>query len=231
MRMIYAVHILGGTVSLIAGYIALYASKGAPLHRRSGMAFVYAMLTMCSFGTVIAAVRGVWAPVNISAGVLTSYLVMTSLITIRPPAAATRWLNPALMLVALAVGLTCLTFGFEAIASGGKRNGIPAFPFFLFGIVGTLAGAGDVRMIRSGPLEGSSRLARHLWRMSFALYIASMSFFIGQAKVIPKPLRIMPLLALPVLAVLITMFYWLWRVRVRRKAPGLVTVNALDAAR
>ena len=54
--------------------------------------------------------------------------------------------------------------------------------------------------------------------MSFALFIAALSFFIGQAKVIPEPIRIPGLLAVPVLAVLFTMFYWMWRVR--RPAAG-----------
>ena len=35
-----------------------------------------------------------------------------------------------------------------------------------------------------------------------------MSFFIGQADEFPEALRIMPLLALPVLAVLVTMLDW-----------------------
>ena len=132
------------------------------------------------------------------------------------------------MLAALAVGLTSLTFGVEAIAAGGKRNGMPAFPFFMFGVVGLLATAGDVRMIRSGALRGASRLARHLWRMSFALFIAALSFFIGQAKVFPGPIRIPGLLALPVLAVLATMLYWLWRVRVRQSLRGIVQGVAIQ---
>ena len=66
--------------------------------------------------------------------------------------------------------------------------------------------------------------------MSFALFIAALSFFIGQAKVIPEPFRIMPLLALPVLAVLVTMFYWLWRVRFRRSLRGIVVARARQAA-
>src|SRR5678815_1942852 len=90
------------------------------------------------------------------------------------------------------------------------------FGFFLFGTVGTLAGASDIRILRSGPLKGASRIARHLWRMTFALFIAALSFFIGQAKVIPKPIRITPLLMTPVLVVLVTMLYWLWRVRIRK---------------
>lgn len=108
---------------------------------------------------------------------------------------------------------------------------MPAFPFVMFGVVGLLASVGDVRMIRSGALAGARRLARHLWRMSFALFIASISFFIGQAKVFPKPVRIPGLLALPVLAVLVTMFYWLWRVRVRQSLRGIVTVRVAHTVR
>ena len=75
--------------------------------------------------------------------------------------------------------------------------------------------------MRARSLRGAPRIARHLWRMSTALFIAAMSFFFGQADVIPKPYRIMPLLAVPVFAVLVTMLYWVWRVRVRRLLPIL----------
>jgi uncharacterized membrane protein len=70
--MTYAVHILAGGLALVFGYVALYAAKGATLHRKSGMLFVYAILTTCFWGTLIAAVRGVAPAVNIPAGVLTA---------------------------------------------------------------------------------------------------------------------------------------------------------------
>jgi hypothetical protein len=224
VRVTLAVHIVAGSLALVFGYVALYATKGAAVHRKAGAAFVCAMLVMCGAGVTIAAVRGVAPAVNIPAGLLTSYLVITALTTLRPLAAGSRWLDVCASLLALAVGLTSLTFAVEALANGGKRNGMPAFPFVMFGVVGVLASAGDLRVIRSGALRGPARLARHLWRMSFALFIAALSFFIGQAKVIPRPIRIFPLLALPVLAVLVTMLYWLWRVRVRRSFRGIVAV-------
>lgn len=55
--------------------------------------------------------------------------------------------------MALGIGLTSLTFGFEALANGGTRDGIPAFPFFLFGLIGLQASAGDLRA-RTPPLSG-----------------------------------------------------------------------------
>lgn len=230
MRVMLVIHIIAGGLGILSGFVALYAAKGATVHRRSGRVFFYAMLTTAIVGGVIAAVRDVAPAINIPAGLLTAYLVITALMTVRPPTSLSRWLHPGLMVVALAIGLTSLSFGFEAVANGGTRNGMPAFPFFMFGVVGLLGGIGDVRLMRSGALRGVRRLARHLWRMSFALFIAALSFFIGQAQVFPKSVRIMPLLALPVLAVLVTMVYWLWRVRVRRNVRGIVHVAGAEAA-
>ncbi len=231
MTMTLFVHIVAGGLGLISGYAALYTAKGEPMHRKAGRAFVYAMLTMSLCGMLIAAAQNnPWSSVNISAAMITFYLVFTGLTTVRPLATGARWLPTAGLLLALIVGLTDLTFAVEAIANGGKRNGVPAFPFVMFGVVGLIAGIGDLRMLRSGPLQGARRLARHLWRMSFALFIAAMSFFIGQAKVIPKPIRILPLLAVPVVAVLVTMVYWMIRVRMRRSAPRIVDVRAAEKA-
>jgi len=216
MEPIYAVHIVAGSLALMSGYVAIFAAKGERLHRKAGRLFVYAMLTMCAFGFVLALGKK-WQVVNVPAAVMTAYLVVTSLTTIRPPQSGGRSLHVGGMVVASIVGLTTLTFGVQAIAAGGNRDGIPAFPFFLFGVVGVIASAGDLRLLRTGPLHSTSRLTRHLWRMSFALFIAAMSFFLGQAKVIPKPIRIPGLLALPVVAVLVTMLYWLSTLKLRRR--------------
>ena len=222
------VHIVGGSLALASGFVALYASKGALLHRKAGIVFVCSMLVMATAGFMIAITRGVAPAINLPAALLTSSLVITALTTVRPPSATSRRIDTAAMLVLLATGLTCIAFAVQAFAGGGQRNGMPAFPFIMFGVAGTLAGVGDLRMLRTGPLHGARRIARHLWRMSFALFIAALSFFIGQAKVIPEPIRIMPLLGLPVLAVLVTMIYWLWRIRVRKSLRGLTRNSPLE---
>ena len=218
-------HITAGVLALVFGAVALYAAKGSPLHRRSGMIFAGAMLATCFGGLVMAIGRGVAPALNIPVALLTAYLVTTALTTVRPLATGPRWLvrwsDHGAMLVALAVAAASLTFGFEALASvDGRRNGMPAFPFFMFGVVGLLAGVGDLRMIRSGGrLHGASRIARHLWRMCFALFIANISFFVGQARFFPEPIRESGVLAIPVVLVLVLMLYWLARVLVKRARP------------
>ena len=230
MRLTYVVHIVAGSLGLLSGYMALYSPKGGALHRRSGMVFVYAMLVMCLGGLTIAVVRDIAQGINVPAGLLSAYLVVTAFAAVRPSLAGDRRLTVAGLVLALGVGLSSLTFGFDAVANGGMRKGMPAFPFFMFGVVAMLGAVGDARVLRNGALTGARRIARHLWRMSFALFIAALSFFIGQADVIPRPMRIRPLLAIPVVLVLGPMVYWLWRVRLRKSLRGLLVARVPDPA-
>lgn len=231
MRLLLIVHIVAGSLALLSGYVALYSGKGGRVHKKGGMLFVYAMLAMATLGTVIAAGWSVAPLLNIPAGVITAYLVVTGLTTVRPlpPGSnAARWLAILPMLAAFGVGMMELTIGIRGVATGVMPDNFPAFPFFLFGTVGVLASAGDFRIMRNGPPAGARKLTRHLWRMSFALFIAAMSFFFGQADELPKAIRIPALLALPVLAILVTLLYWLWRVRVRRSLRGLMVTAATE---
>ncbi len=159
------IHIFAGALALVFGYVALFASKGSRLHRRSGRLFVYAMLTMALGGFVIAAGRSVAPAINVPAALLTAYLVVTSLTTIRPPLSGARAFQVGALLVALGVGVSSLVFAFEAVANGGSRQGMPAFLFFLFGTIALLAGMGDLRTLRSGAPQGAARIARHLRRV------------------------------------------------------------------
>jgi hypothetical protein len=218
--MILLPHVLAGGLGIVSGFVALYAMKGATLHRKSGMMFVYAMLVLSVTGAVLAMT---FRPNmgNVMAGVLTFYLVLTAVLTVRRSA---PWLDLVAMLVGLAGGLAGIALGFDAIARGGVRQGIPAPVFFVFGAVGLLASAGDLRMIRSGGLQGGPRLARHLWRMCLGLLIAAASFFLGPPRRVPEIIRIPALLPVPVLVPLLAMLYWLWRIRIRRVYRGIVGV-------
>jgi uncharacterized membrane protein len=215
MRYDLAAHILAGSIGIVSGFVALYAAKGARVHRKSGIVFVYAMLAMAFLGAGIAAVRNVAPQSNVPAGLLTAYLVITGLTTVRPIPGWSRRFDIALMLAALAIALADFALGISAYMSPNQKLHWVIVPFSIFGTIGLLASAGDLRMIRAGGLKGMARIARHLWRMCFALFIATSSFFLGQAKVFPKAIRIPGLLAVPVLAVLVTMLYWMWRVKVR----------------
>jgi uncharacterized membrane protein len=227
-----SVHIIAGSLGILSGFLALYAVKGGALHRKSGSVFVYAMVTMGLVGATLAALRNVAPAANVPVGLLTAYLVVSGVEAVRATPRMRRF-DAALTLLATSCGLALATFGFVASSRpSGKLYGMPSFPFFIFGAIAALAVIGDFRTTRSGgtaSLRGAPRIARHLWRMSTALVIAAFSFFIGQAKVIPKPIRIYPLLMVPPLIVLAVMLYWLWRVRARRALQGLVVLRTREA--
>jgi len=201
------VHVIGGVVAIGAGFVALAALKGAR------MVFVYAMLTMSATGAAIALLKSNgWG--TAMGGFLAFYLVTTGLLASRR-VPGFQWTDLAALLIAVTLGVTYFTFGFQAASSpSGKAYGYPSPLYFVFGTVTWLAAFGDARVLVRG-IHGSRRLARHVWRMCFAMFIATASFFLGQAKVIPKPLRIMPLLWIPVLVVIVMMIYWLVRLRLK----------------
>jgi hypothetical protein len=209
--MLLQIHILAGVLAMILGAVGLLARKGARLHRRSGQLFVLSMLTMA----VTASFLG-----PIANGLMPAYFVVTALTTVRPLGAWTLWVNGSALAVAVVLALGSMEKGFKAFASpGGVLNGVPFFMLFFIGAVMAIAAAGDVRVMWSGPLRGGPRLGRHLWRMCFALFIAAGSFFSIQARVaklLPEPFTTPAMRVLPIAAVFIAMFYWLWRVRRRR---------------
>jgi uncharacterized membrane protein len=222
LRAMLLVHVLAGAVALATGYVALYAAKGSALHRKSGIWFVYAIVTMGVFGVVINVFEGEdWG-----AGLLIAYFVVSALETVRPAAERRRWLEVGGMLVAAFLGVASLFQGLAMVLGGELvREGVPAPMFLFFGTVVVLAAASDVRVIRRGGLHGRPRLVRHLWRMCFALFIAAGSFFVGQAHTFPEALRHPALIAVPVLVPLLAMPYWVWRLRRRNPAPVLLSAG------
>ena len=205
-------HIAGGAVGIVTGFIALHASKGSPLHRRSGTLFVYAMLLMSASAVVLGALHG--EHFNLTQGLLTGYLVTTAAWSARrDDGAMTRRRDVAAMLGVVAVAGYQVTLGVQALGSPrGTVDGIPAAVVFIFAAVSLMAAMGDAAMIRRGT-EGRRRIARHAWRMCFATFIASGSFFLGQADTIPPALRIFPILGFLAALPLAFMAYWLRRLR------------------
>lgn len=206
------IHIIAGLVGLTSGAIALSVRKGAKLHRKSGMIFVYAMLVVAITGTVMGFLSSEMAAVL--PGALTFYLVLTSFLTVRRPIILKfPWIDLGAMLIGLAVGIASVRFGLEALdgATRSTEGGL-AVTYFMFGVVALLATVGDIRVMFARGIRGAHRIARHIWRMCFALFLASISLFLGQSQVFPESVRTSGLLPIPVLLVLFLMFYWLARV-------------------
>lgn len=233
--MLLPIHIAAGGLAIVLGAVALVAKKGGNVHRRVGLLFVYAMLVM-GISAAILGLRNGPADGNVMAGLMTAYFVVTALTTVRPPSPWTRRINGAALAVAVVLALAAMVGGTMAFNSTQlSPGGVPLRTIgvmsFVLATVLTLAAAGDLRIMRSGARRGGARLARHLWRMCFALFIAAGSFFSIRervAKVLPEPFTTGLMRALPILLVFGAMFYWLWKVRGRRALPVLVRHEALS---
>jgi uncharacterized membrane protein len=204
------VHVVAGLIAIVAGFIAVFARKGQKLHRKSGKVFVYAMVIMSASATVMAIMLS--QKLNPAQAVLTIYFVSTGVLAVRRRPEDSRWIEMSAMLVALVVALYEIMLGFDAMSRPkGTIDGLSPMVAFVFGSIALLAVIGDVRMLTRG-IHGARRIARHLWRMCFGLFVATGSFFLGQTEVFPKPIRIIPLLAIPALLPLALLLYWMGRV-------------------
>jgi hypothetical protein len=215
-------HVATACVALVAGFIAIAVRKGGTWHRRSGVVFVYAMIAMGIAATGISLYEG---KSTYAGGIFAAYLVFTGYTTLKPLAAFGRRLDIALMALALTAAAGGYRLAFIAFERPGHQmEGVPAGMHFFLSTIILLAAIGDARTIWTGGVHGVRRLARHLWRMSFGLFIASGSFFIGQMKFIPAPIRVVPLLIGLGVAPLLLLGYWMWRVRLRQNLRGMMTV-------
>lgn len=208
-------HVMAGTLTLGAAVVALYAVKGSMLHRKSGLVFVGAMLFLSGTGALMAVFVVPDGP-NVVAGLLSCYMVGTAVLTVRPPFEQARDAQRALMIAAFLLGAFAFGLGLQAMHSPRVTvNGIPAPALFLFAAAGIAGGLGDARLLRVGNLQGTQRLMRHAWRMGFAMFIAAVAFFLGQAQVFPEPVRKVSLLSVPVILVLLVPAFWVLRLALK----------------
>ena len=163
------------------------------------------------------------SPGQIFAGLVAVYLVFTAMTTVRTLPGIGQRADSALMLLAfVCAGVMLYGATIEWLDPTVQVVGRPrVVPPLIGGSVILLTALGDWRALRAGGLRGSRRLARHLWRMCLGLFIATGSFFLGQMKFIPEPVRVVPLLFVLAFAPIPFLIYWMWRVRVRGQLRGI----------
>jgi hypothetical protein len=206
-------HIMAGSVALASGATALLSSKGAWLHRTAGNAFFIAMFLMAIAGGALAVLRPAAAAFNLIISAITMYMIATSWMTATRGDKQTSAFDIAACIAAFAIAAGAALLGVQAMGTPKGIGGIPSALFFSFAAIAALAALADVSVIMRGGVSGAQRIARHLWRMSFAMFLATLAFFVGQgAKIFPPAIRATGLLPVPMLIVLVLMLFWLWRV-------------------
>ncbi len=206
--------------------MAMMFRKGSGLHGAAGNVFFVSMLSMSAAGAYMAAFikpnNG-----NVMGGVLTFYLVATGWMAASRRDRKVGIFDWSALLIALAIATAGATWGIQAASSPtGLKDGYPPFLYFVFASIALLFAASDIRMIVRGGVFGAKRIARHLWRMSLALLFAMMSFYPARAHLFPRWFNQTNLLYVPHVVLIGAMFFWLYRVSVRKRVPQHKVMDA-----
>ena len=202
---ILLVHILGGAVSLLAGTLALIFRKGRKNHINAGTVFVFAMLLMALPGGVVALQIG--KPFDALSSVLVCYLVLSAMFAFKPG---------AYRLPLMAFG--CITMagylGVElyALATGIRATDAPSGAGYVFATILALAVFGDFKH-RGEVKDRRGFTVRHMWRMCFALFMSTASFFGARPHLFPEWMAAYGVLLLLTFAPVVVMIYWRWKLR------------------
>lgn len=203
-------HIIGATVAMIAGTVAIFAPKGARVHRAAGNVFFVGMLAMTGVGATVSPFlqEGQWT--NTTAGLLSFYLVTTGWATVKRAENRIGRFEAFAVLIPLGIALAGLTL---FTLNAGTPRAANFSTVYGFAVLAAIAVFCDVGVILRKGISGHRRIARHLWRMSLALVIALGSFFLGQQDELPIFIQGSPVLFAPLFIALALLVFWLVRAR------------------
>jgi uncharacterized membrane protein len=211
------IHIFAAVVALLAGFLAVFLRKGSGWHGAAGNVFFVSMIVMTSSGAIMA---GFLRPnaLNLLVSLLTFYLVTTAWQAARRRDGGSRLFDSAALVFVLCVVAMAIAFAIQAANSPKfTKDGMPGAAYVVFGAIAFLCAVTDVRMLVRGGVSGSQRIARHLWRMSLSLLIATLSFFPGQARQLPQWLRESSFMYVPHILLIGSMIFWMYRVKLRKR--------------
>lgn len=207
MNGVMAIHIAAGLLALPAGTVALVARKGGWLHRRAGTLFFAVMLVLGITAAMLEPFRTP-TPGSPVAGLFVVYFVATSWVAARRRDGTTGRFEMIAGAVALGTAGLMAWDGLTGATTPAGRG-----PIFALAAICLLAGLLDLNAVLRKKLSYPQRVARHLWRMCFAFFIATGSFFLGQQDVLPAAVRGSPVLFVLAFAPFAVMAFWLIRVR------------------
>lgn len=215
MNAVTAIHIAAGLLALPAGALALAARKGRRLHAAAGSVFFGTMLVLGVTAAALEPFRD--PPGSPVAGLFVLYFAGTAWVAARRRDGRTGRFEIAACAAALGTAALMIRSAFVEGAT------TPAGPGAIYALAGLclLAGLLDLNAIVRRRLTPAQRIRRHLWRMCFAFFIATGSFFLGQQDVLPAAVRGSPILFVLAFAPFAAMAFWLVRMRFPKTAARL----------
>lgn len=209
-------HIAAGTIGIIAGFAAILFKKGQQLHKRIGWIFLLSMLVLGTSGIIIAIAKNI--PLSMLNGGLLCYLILSSFITITAKAGFTSIINRLLFGFGLLLLAGYSYYFYLAVSISPEQiGGFGPGAFAVFGLITFYALCEDAYFMLCNKMSRKVVLIRHLWRMLLPLFMATAAVFLGQAKLFPAIFAQNGTLFIPVVFVLLSLFYWIVKVGFQHK--------------
>lgn len=220
-NLVLVLHVIAGTIALLAGIIAMSSRKGARAHRVAGTVFVVSMLVMAILADYLAVAIPEQIP-NLFIGTFTIYLVATAWLTVRRKGRIVGIPEKTALVVILCLSVPFVILSFQ-LATGLKPSFKSAVPLegpvriaiYCFTFFVAMSAIGDSKLVLGGGIMGVQRIGRHLWRMCLGLTLAVGSAFTnGLPRLLPNTVHVpLILLFLPQLSSLVLLVFWMIRVR------------------
>ncbi|MEL6192479.1 MAG: hypothetical protein AAFR66_10530, partial [Bacteroidota bacterium] len=183
------IHIVAGSLAIIAGFAALLPKKGTKWHKIIGDVFFYSMLVMAGMASYLA-VFSSHEPINFLVGLFTIYLIVTSKLAAKDNRGGMSVYVKVLCGISILFFTGYILLLIKAEKSGeAMMDGVYLEAYYIFALLSFIAAMLDVKVVVKGGVKGKQRLARHLWRMLLAMFIATTSLVYGQAQVFPDSIQ------------------------------------------
>ena len=219
-------HVGAALIALIAGSVAVSVRKGQRTHIRFGLLFVITMIVMAIPAGIMSYQVG--KIFDVLSSLFTGYMVLTGMLAFNSERSPID-----ILLAGLAVILTAAYVAIEVntLTTGARVTDAPTGAGFVFAGILAIALYGDLKTHRQPNLHKQARLTRHLWRMNFGFFMATINLFGVRPHLFPEWMQSSGLLTLLAFAPLLIMMFWQLRLRTRFKVrvpqKGKQRANAL----
>lgn len=173
ITLLLVLHIIGGFIALITGFIASVTPKGGTRHRQSGRMYFWGMTVVFITAVVVGAYREKWFLFMV--GFFSYYLVVRGyrILYLKKLDAGQKagWLDWSIVSIAMTFGASLVTWSFLSWPKGLATVAL------VFGMICIVFSAKDVHLFVKGPNQKSYWLFGHIASMG-AGYVATWTAFV-----------------------------------------------------
>ncbi len=172
IQVLIYIHAAFGGIALLTGFIAIIATKGKPLHKKSGLVFLYAMLLSGIIAMLVAVLPNHENPFLFAVGIFSLYFVLTgqralNFKTKNPDLKIDQWISRLMI-------FTGVLMIFLPILLTKSINIV----LVVFAIVGILLSVKDLILYKNPKRLRKAWLKLHLGKMLGGYISASTAFVV-----------------------------------------------------